>query len=792
MIELDKSDPIIEELLPFLSHKVPKTIAATLVCFTQIYHAFGCKTVDPKPVLKALTKVFGHADKNVRAESQNLAVEMYRWLRDGMKPLFWNDLKEIQQNDLEKLFEPIKSEPAPKQERLLRSQQAKAEAAAAAAPAVRDEAGAEEDEVEEAFEPELMTIDVFPKIPKDFGERMASSKWKDRKDALDELQTAINVPAIEPGPFDDICRALGKSMKDSNIAVVTVAANCIELLAKGLRKDFTKYKNHVLDPILERLKERKQSVVDALAAAADAVISATGLSSELEHVLTFLTHKNPQVKLESTRLLTRCLKSTKDAPSIPETKLLADNATKLLGDAQPNQREAAADVLGVLLKIMGDRIMNTHLDSLDDSKKAKVKEIAGAAEVRAKYKPKAAPAPKAAAPPPSAKKHVAKKPSGAARKAPPPQPASPEPIEDPAPALQSKPTARPGTSRLGGPAGAGRGIRPPSGIGMPGKKLPAPGAGPTPVSPKRPARLPTPTEEEPPPPQPKTAPRGLTGRPLSRPAAAPAEPPTPVQPPAPAFDPAKEAELDDLRVEVEKLRASNEQWRADQAKMSSQINELQNQNAQLIEDHTRDVLSIKAKETQLVRARSEAESAEQTSSQLQREVERLKRELGRIGRANSPRPETFASANDIFPDMNGRTPSANRHSVAVSPSGDGKENLGSWDNKRLSPPSSRPGSVAVPPMRSNSARGIGSPVRPQSMYRPQQPPPRQPQAGSGPNDGAYTDSDTRSSGASSGSRDFSGGPVDGNGVETWKRAAEVTQNLKARIELMKARQGIGK
>lgn len=67
-VELDKADPILEDLIPPLSHKQPKIIAATLSALTSIYHAYGCKIVDPKPVLKALPKVFGHADKNVRAD----------------------------------------------------------------------------------------------------------------------------------------------------------------------------------------------------------------------------------------------------------------------------------------------------------------------------------------------------------------------------------------------------------------------------------------------------------------------------------------------------------------------------------------------------------------------------------------------------------------------------------------------------------------------------------------------------------------------------------------------------
>ncbi|KAL8776299.1 MAG: hypothetical protein Q9194_003231 [Teloschistes cf. exilis] len=73
-IELDKSEPIINDLLQCLDNKQPKIIAATLAALTAIFHAYGIKIVDPKPVLKALPKVFGHADKNVRAEASNLAV----------------------------------------------------------------------------------------------------------------------------------------------------------------------------------------------------------------------------------------------------------------------------------------------------------------------------------------------------------------------------------------------------------------------------------------------------------------------------------------------------------------------------------------------------------------------------------------------------------------------------------------------------------------------------------------------------------------------------------------------
>lgn len=775
-IEMDKADPVIEELVPILSHKQPKVIAATLDALTHIYHAYGCKTIDPKPVLKALPKVYGHADKNVRAKAQELTVEFYRWLKEAMKPLFWNDLKPVQQADLDKMFEKVKDEPSPKQERLLRSQQAAKEVAAAAGGG-DEEYEEEEEEAAGEVELEFEAVDVFPSIPKDYTDKLASSKWKDRKETLDEVHKALNHPKIAEGPFDELIRGFAKSMKDANIAVVITAANCTELLAKGLKRSFAKYRSSIMNPMMERLKEKKQTVTDAIGAALDAVFASTSLTECLEEILEFLKHKNPQVKLESTRFLVRCLKTTKEAPAPPEVKSISDAAIKLLTESQEVQRAAGAEVLGTLWKIMGDRIMNAHLDPLDEIRKTKIKEFYEAAEVKAKYKPKAAaPPPKPAAAPAGKKPAPGKKaPAKAApgkapakKAAPPPPP--PEEEEEPTAPLAPKPTSRPGASKLA----------PKSGLAAPGrlgglKKTAGSGYGQAAPSPRRPVASPPP-EEAAPIAQPKlglTPGRGLAGRPLGRPQAEPSYAPAAPQAPS-GISLVERAELDELRAEVERLRRQNEDIRSERTRQTSEIHELQNHNAQLIEDHTRDVLSIKAKETQLTRARSDYEAAEQTIQNQRREIDRLKRELSRQVRATSPPPTDLHE--QIYPDnSNGGGPAAagrfgdsgysttgmygrNRERTfgnePRSPGGEGKENFDSL---------SRPGSNLsgkLSPMRP----GIGSTKSSLSSR------------------GGGTISPAENHDRPTGTSERSQA---GSGAESWKRAAEVTQNLKQRIEMMK-------
>ncbi|KAL8796222.1 MAG: hypothetical protein Q9195_001337 [Heterodermia aff. obscurata] len=733
-IELDKSDPVIEDLLPSLSHKQPKIIAATLAAMTAIYHAYGVKIVDPKPVLKQLPKAFGHADKNVRAEASNLAVELYRWLREAMKTLFWNDLKPVQQQDLEKLFEAVKQEPPPTQERLLRSQQA----AKAAAPTA-EEGFEEEGEAGEA-EPEVDAfdlaepVDVLSKVPKDFNENMASSKWKDRKETLDALFAVANTDRIKEGQYDDIVAALAKSMKDANIAVVTVAANCIEVLAKGLRRSFAKYRSRVMAPMMEKLKEKKQSVADALGQALDAVFASTGLSECLEDVLEFLKHKNPQVKAETLKFLIRCLKTTREAPSKPETKSIADAATKLLTESVEATRSGGAEVLGTLMKIMGERAMGPHMEGLDDIRKTKIKEYFDAAEVKAKDKPKpvAAP-PKAAAAPAAQKKPIAKKIAPGLKK---PARAS-TPQEEPPPSQykqvvppKSIPSKVGGLPKPGLAAPTTSGLKPATKVG--GLKAPS-----NLQSPRRNITPPTSTEED-------TAPvpklgRGLTGRSLGKPtplSASTSDPPSsnPSQPSA--LSTAERAELEELRIERDRSGRTIDDLLTSKAKQTSQIHELQNENAQLIEERTNNMLSIKAKETQLVRARADAEEAEQTVQKQARELDRLRRELSQNAREASP----AATEDQIYRDSGGSSASIARGDTGrklardymVGPEEE-KENGALMDEGgvKMRERDASPAQVRREVSKEKEQEGVEA------------------------------------------------------GEQKWKRAAEVTNQLKARIELMK-------
>jgi cytoskeleton-associated protein 5 len=485
------------------------------------------------------------------------------------------------------------------------------------------------------------------------------------------------------------------------------------------------------------------------------------------------------------KFLVRCLRTTRDVPSKQEIGTIVESAKKLLSESSEALRAGGAEILGTVMKIIGERAMNTHLEGLDEIRKTKIKEFYEAAEVKAKEKPKAPP-PAARAPPGGPKKVMGGKRPPAGMK---------KPGAAAAPPSETAPAARPGpASKLGMPKPGGLGgLKPPQKRTLGG-----------PASPRRPAPAPSPPpmefedEEEEPvsPPPAKPASRlglgrgGLAGRSLAKPAA----PSMPVAPPSPtptsSFTSLDRAELEELRSANERLLKQIDDARHDRSKLMSEIQELKNQNAGLIEDHTRDVLSIKAKETQLVRARGDAEAAEQTNDRLRRELDRLKRALNKAealnahGNPGSPIPgspglgfRTMSPTQDdggIYRD--GSNASRNRMSMASTLSEE-KENGEGMPYPRAK---------FSPDLRytdSNASSGRGSPAR--GFRRDVSMEEKEPRAAD-MGYGGYSDRAGSRTGSRTGGRETpTSATTATSGMESWKRAAEVTSQLKARIEQMK-------
>lgn len=122
-------------------------------------------------------------------------------------------------------------------------------------------------------------VNIVPKLPANLQASLGSSKWKDRKEALDELLTLLNATMRiqDANELGELAKSLAHCIhKDANINCVMTAANCLEALAKGVMSSFGRYHESLIPPMLERMKERKATVTDAIGAALDAIFISVG------------------------------------------------------------------------------------------------------------------------------------------------------------------------------------------------------------------------------------------------------------------------------------------------------------------------------------------------------------------------------------------------------------------------------------------------------------------------------------------------------------------------------------
>ncbi|GAA5971652.1 hypothetical protein JCM11641_000672 [Rhodosporidiobolus odoratus] len=506
-IEEDQGEGVIGDIAPGLDAKQPKVVAGAVIVLKDIVRGFGPKTVSPRPILPLLPKIFAHADKTVRAEGSLLALALHSYLGSALTPHL-NELKPVQQKELQESFEkadrgengewglgrlkPNRETATQKRER----QRKEAEGQLAGGEAEEGAEAEEEQEPEEEAPPDPFDfsspIPILSALPPDFYTHLSSSKWKDRKElALEPLLALLSSsPRYQLDNYADLTAGLAGRMSDANVLCVIAAANCLDKLARGLRREFARYKGAVTAPVMARTKEKKQNVLDALGGALDAVYESTSISEFTEDILTYSKDKNPSIKTQTLLFYNRCLSTTTSPPSKADLPPLIGAFKATLEDSDAGVRGASADVLGTLSKVLGERAFNAMIGDMDPLRMAKVKEAAEKATVKCKGGvaaggAKPAPASKAAPPPAAATKPAARPPLKKAAEEPPRPALSPTldggegfaPLSAPAPPKRGPPAclaAKKPVAASGAPPPAAK--KPPVSTSSAGR-LPPPASG---------------------------------------------------------------------------------------------------------------------------------------------------------------------------------------------------------------------------------------------------------------------------------------------------------------------------
>ncbi|XP_032436961.1 cytoskeleton-associated protein 5 isoform X3 [Xiphophorus hellerii] len=383
-IEIEKGEVVQDELLKGLDNKNPKIVVACIETVRKALSEFGSKIVTLKPVVKVLPKQFESREKAVRDESKLLAVEIYKWIRDALRPPLQN-INSVQLKELEEEWVKLPPSP-PKQTRFLRSQQdLKAKFEQQQAQGGEQSDGDEEEETAVAVDPYdlLEPVEILSKMPKDFYEKIEAKKWQERKEALEAVEALTKNPKLENGDYGDLVRALKKVVgKDANVMLVSMAAKCLAELASGLRKKFGTYAGQVVPTILEKFKEKKLQVVQSLQEAIDAIFLTTTLQNLSEDILGVMDNKNPSIKQQASLFLARSFRHCTQA-TLPKSVLKPFCAAliKQVNDSALEVRDAAFEALGTAMKVVGEKAVNPFLADLDKLKLDKIKECADKVEL---------------------------------------------------------------------------------------------------------------------------------------------------------------------------------------------------------------------------------------------------------------------------------------------------------------------------------------------------------------------------------------------------------------------------
>ncbi|KMT04298.1 hypothetical protein BVRB_8g183730 [Beta vulgaris subsp. vulgaris] len=381
-VELEAAEAFLDAMEKGIKNKVAKAVVPAIDVMFQALSEFGAKVVPPKRILKMLPELFDHQDQNVRASSKGLTLELCRWIgKDPVKSILFEKMRDTMKKELE--AELVNVTGMAKPTRKIRSEQDK-EPEPEVVAEVTGAGPLEEstsDAPQEIDEYELVDpVDILTPLEKSgFWDGVKATKWSERKEAVAELTKLASTKRIAPGDFTEVCRTLKKLVTDINIAVAAEAIQAIGNLARGLRAHFSGSSRFLLPVLLEKLKEKKPTITDALTQTLQAMYKSgcLNLADIVEDVKTAVKNKVPLVRSLTLNWLTFCIETSNKSVIQKIHKDYVPICMECLNDGTPDVRDAAFSVLTAIAKSVGMRPLERSLEKLDDVRRKKLNDMIG-------------------------------------------------------------------------------------------------------------------------------------------------------------------------------------------------------------------------------------------------------------------------------------------------------------------------------------------------------------------------------------------------------------------------------
>ncbi|CAM6047665.1 unnamed protein product [Sphagnum compactum] len=381
-VELEATDAFLDAMEKAVKAKLAKAVVPAIDAMYLAVSAFGTKVVPPKRIMKMLPELFDHQDQNVRACAKGLTIELCRWIgKDAVKNILFDKMRDTMKKELEMEVDNVVVGSKPT--RKIRSEQALEveQAAVTAAENSKPSDDAPSSGLQDIDEYELVDpVDILTPLSKSvFWEGVKATKWSDRRDAVAELTKLASAKRLCTGDYTEVSRCLKKLVGDVNLAVAVEAVQAIGNLASGLRKDFTAGARLLLPVLLDKLKEKKQVMVEALTLTLNE-LHKNGcilLTEVVEEVKVATKNKVPLVRASCLTWVANSIESSNKATVLKLHKDYVPISMECLNDGSPEVRDAAFLVLAAIAKMVGMKPLERSLEKLDDVRKKKLIEMIG-------------------------------------------------------------------------------------------------------------------------------------------------------------------------------------------------------------------------------------------------------------------------------------------------------------------------------------------------------------------------------------------------------------------------------
>ncbi|EAN97823.1 hypothetical protein, conserved [Trypanosoma cruzi] len=369
-----KQAEVFDALLPAFAHKAPKNrMAATQLC-AQIVGEYGVAGLPTKAILRAMQPLFNDANAQVRKEASSLCCQCYRFIGAGIKG-FLTDLRDVQLQELETLFEDVILGEAPRRSirGLLPAASTKPTALTVSLVSHNGNTNDISDDAYESHD----EVPVLSRLPRNFY-RVAldkTAKWQDRvamvQDNLLPLIAAAKIRVKDD--YHELAGMVRELLLDPQAPLMLLGFKCIQELARALRAAFAPHARSYLNPLFDKMKDKKTSVVEHITATLEILMRYKCITLEQcqDEIELTLQSRVPNQRLALIQWLLR-LTVKLDHSCFNRLSRAQVILGRLMNDEKVEIREASCMLISKLITFLGETNFQSLLASLDEKQRIKL------------------------------------------------------------------------------------------------------------------------------------------------------------------------------------------------------------------------------------------------------------------------------------------------------------------------------------------------------------------------------------------------------------------------------------